>query len=319
MAISLKRAEQHVADWTRKLGKFPIRASWPRHLFHTCQVEVAASVIEDGKIICRNGVSKLICDVANQGALWNNPDAHSFVRLYFRPKNSFHLKTEGIKSASDPYRQNPHMSIPVAFAFDFIEVMTDPTSAFLYGNFAKSGATMLSGDPDFDSLDFDLIYHDAATTVETREEIHNCRMSEVVVRNALDLSKLSSVICRTPHEARTLEHMLRTRGVAAPKILIEQRGGIFFRRGIFLDQVYTVDGALIFKFHPPTVSPQPEYEVKLTKVGEEWSSTLNLKASAWRIRGVDAKPETVWQIEIDGCLAYLGKVPSAPAEGRVVP
>ena len=62
--------------------------------------------------------------MANQGALSNNPDAHQYVRLYFRPRNSFHLKTEGVKAIGDPYRAQNHMSIPVAFAFDFQKEMT---------------------------------------------------------------------------------------------------------------------------------------------------------------------------------------------------
>jgi hypothetical protein len=36
------------------------------------------------------------------------------------------------------------MSIPVTFAFDFTKVMSLDSSAFLYGNFAKSGATPAS-------------------------------------------------------------------------------------------------------------------------------------------------------------------------------
>jgi hypothetical protein len=210
------------------------------------------------------------------------------------------------------------MSIPVALAFDFPSVMTDPNSAFLDGNFAKSGAKPLSGDTAFDTLNFDLIYHDAATTEENRAEIHNARMSEVVVRGALDLAQLSSAVCRTPHEARTLEHMLRDLGVPAPKIMIEQRRSIFVRNGIFLDNVYAVDGDLVFKFHPPTVSPQAEYEVVIRKVGEAWSKKYKLKAQAWRVEGASAKPNTIWEIEIEGCLAYRGRVPVAPSEGRVV-
>src|SRR5258708_36164763 len=96
MSITVARAQRHIKDWVHNLARFPTRANWPTHLFHTCQLEVAAEIIKSGRIKCRGDVGNLICDVANQGALWNNPDAHKYVRLYFRPRNSFHLKTEGV-------------------------------------------------------------------------------------------------------------------------------------------------------------------------------------------------------------------------------
>jgi hypothetical protein len=93
--------------------------------------------------------------VANQGALWNNPAAHDFVRLYFRPRNSFHLKTEGIKSKTDPYRVDPHMAIPIMFVFDFVSVTTLQNSYFVSGNFASQALSALQGDNNFDTLRFD--------------------------------------------------------------------------------------------------------------------------------------------------------------------
>jgi ssDNA thymidine ADP-ribosyltransferase, DarT len=154
MSITVNRAGRHIKEWSKKLAQFSTRANWPPHLFHTCQLEVAVEIIKSGAIICRNNLGALICDVANQGAVWNNPDAHKYVRLYFRPRNPFHLKTEGIKSLSDPYRVDPHMSIPISFAFDFQKVITLQNVGFVPGNFARSGAAPLTGDAEFDHLNF---------------------------------------------------------------------------------------------------------------------------------------------------------------------
>jgi hypothetical protein len=134
---------------------------------------VAVEIVKCGAIKCRRKVGALICDVANQGAVWNNPDAHRFVRLYFRPRNSFHLKTEGVKSKVDPHRVDPHMSIPVAFAFDFQKVVTLPTAGFVPGNFAKTGVAPLTGDGEFNKMQFDFIYHDGPLTPEKQTEVHN--------------------------------------------------------------------------------------------------------------------------------------------------
>jgi hypothetical protein len=236
MSITLARAEHHIKDWSHNLARFPTRANWPLHLFHTCQLEVAVEIIKSGCIKCRGNLEHLICDVANQGAVWNNPDAHSYVRLYFRPRNSFHLKTEGVKATGDPFRMDPHMSIPIAFAFDFKKVITLANCGFVPGNFAKTGAAPLSSDAEFDEMQFELVYHDSALTQEKMAEVHNWRMSEAVVSGILPLSYLSYVICRTIHEERTLRHALGS--FPSPKTIVEQRGSIFMRRGIFIDEIY---------------------------------------------------------------------------------
>jgi hypothetical protein len=92
---------------------------------------------------------------------------------------------------------NPHMSIPVAFAFDFKKIITLPNCGFVPGNFAKTGAAPLSGGVEFDKMQFELVYHDSALSQEKMAEVHNWRMSEAVVSGTLSLSHLSFVICRT--------------------------------------------------------------------------------------------------------------------------
>jgi hypothetical protein len=261
MFITVARASRHIQEWTTKLAPFPTRANWPSHLFHTCQLEAATEIIKTGSIKCRSHVGQLICDVANQGAIWNNPKAHEYVRLYFRPRNSFHLKTEGVKAIGDPYRVDPHMSIPIAFAFDFQKVAAMSKSGFVPGNFAKSSAAPHFGDTEFDELNFDLIYHDAALSQDKIAEVHNWRMSEVVVEDNLPLSYLSYIVCRTPHEERTLRYALGGRD--APNMVVEQKGSIFMRRGIFADEIYWANDLFHMRFHGPTGFTKDRYEIRI--------------------------------------------------------
>jgi hypothetical protein len=310
MSITLKRAKRHTEEWLTKLAPFPVRANWPVHLFHTCQLEVAVEIVKAAQITCRGSVTNLICDVANQGAVWNNPQAHNYVRLYFRPRNSFHLKTEGVKAAGDPYRVDPHMSIPIAFAFDFQKVMCLPHSGFVPGNFAKTGAAPQTGDANFDKMKFDLIYHDSAPTQERMAEVHNWRMSEVVVQNALPLDHLSYVICRTPHEERTLRYALGNH--ASPKIIVEQRGSIFMRRGMFVDEVYWQSNLLNMRFHGPTGYTKEKYVIKVVC----WDgATQNEKSylaapGIYHFPGIEASKDAIWRIEIEGCVVYHAPAPS---------
>jgi len=318
MPVSLNRALSHIKQWSRTLAPFPTRSHWPRYLFHTCQLEVAVEIIKSGQITCRANVKELICDVANQGALWNNPEAHNYVRLYFRPRNGFHLKTEGVKAVGDPYRAQNHMSIPVAFAFEFQRVITLPGSGFVPGNFAKSGTAPLTEDAEFDALPFDLIYHDAALPPGKIAEVHNWRMSEVVVPTSLSLNNLSCVICRTTHEERTLRHLLG--GNAAPNIMVEQRGSFFMRRGMFMDEVFWSAGRLNFQFHGPTVYAKDNYNLRVVchDRGKTREACFTVKgAKRYHISSMPASKDAVWEIYLENCIVYHAQAPSVA--GLVTP
>ena len=204
---------------------------------------MAAKILADGEIRCRNDAGPLLCDVANQGALWNNPDAHNYVRLYFRPRNSFHLKTEGIKRIGSQWRQDPHMSIPVMLVFDLERVLTSAGAFFLPSNFAHAGAQPLNGDNAFAQLPFAKIYHDSSlpTSPATRAEILDARMAEVVFDRPLPVDLLTTVVCRTSHELETLKSFVPAGAVARPMV-VEQNGSIFMRREIYVDEIYTKAG-----------------------------------------------------------------------------
>jgi hypothetical protein len=264
MPITISRARRHTEEWSAKLAPFPVRANWPVHVFHTCQLEVAVEIIRSGQIKCRASVTKLICDVANQVAVWNNPEAHNYVRLYFRPRNSFHLKTEGVKAIGDPYRIDPHMSIPIAFAFDF----------------------------------------------QKMAEVHNWRMSEVVVTNALPLSGLSYVICRTPHEERTLRHALGN--YSPPKIIVEQKGSIFMRRGMFVDEIYWQSNLLNMRFHGPTGYTKEKYGIKVIcwDGGPPQEKNYVAAPGIYHFPGIAASKEAIWRVELEGCVVYHAQAPS---------
>ena len=312
MSITLERAKSHVAKWTAAFERYSIE-QWPASLFHSAQIEAAVEIVRAKGIICRSKLTRILCDVANQGALGNNPAAHQFARLYFRPKNSFHLKTEGIKSSTDPNRVDPHMSIPITFVFDFVKLMTSPNVYFTSGNFAKTGTAILDGDIAFDALDFSLIYHDS-NPGSRMSEIHNMRMSEVIVPDFLPLTTLSAIVCRTTHEERMFRYLLDGAGLAHPNIKLEQRGSIFFRRAIFIDELAIIGGVLNIKFHAPLSFYKESYHINV-KVFERRAGMreCNYKVpnGLWSFPNLKVVSDAIWQISIEGCLAYEGTIPSS--------
>jgi hypothetical protein len=309
MAISVERATEHAKEWTTALARFPSRANWGSALFHACQIETATEILRQGKIVCRRDVPVIICDVANQGALWNNPAAHEYVRLYFRPRNRFHLKTEGIKSSTDIYRVNPHMSIPIMFVFDFVSVMALESTRFVSGNFASLAAIPQQGNSNFNLLNFDHIYHDSAVSADMMQTIQDARMAEVVVSEELSLDHLRAVVCRTVHEESMLRYMLREYDIKKYRMTVEKGGSIFFRRGIYINEVYTQQGYLHFDFTSPSVSPRERYSVSVKCGSARYD--FNLAPTRWRVPQINNHdPAAVWRIEIEGCLAFEGPVPA---------
>jgi hypothetical protein len=309
MSVSVDRATAHVQEWGPYLDRFRTRLGWGSSLYHACQIEVAAAILRRGQVLCRNLVPQLLCDVANQGALHNNPEAHNFVRLYFRPRNRFHVKTEGIKSRSDPNRSNPHMSIPIMLVFDLVSVLTLPQARFVAGNFANSNQELLSTDAEFGQLDFDKVYHDSGSGGDM-PEIRNLQMSEVVVPERLPFDALRCVVCRTIHEERYLRWLLGP-GSWNFTILVETSGSIFVRRGMSIGEIYTQGGELHFQFNSPVSSPQESYEV-IVSCGKRWLRyDLKPSPAQWRIPDlINADPNAVWKVEIEGCTAFEGPVPT---------
>lgn len=308
MSVSLARANQHVARWGPDLDRFVTRRGWGVSLYHACQIEVAVAILRGGEVLCRNLVPELLCDVANQGALNNNPAAHNYVRLYFRPKNRFHLKTEGIKSRSDPNRSDPHMCIPIMLVFDLVSVLTMPECRFVIGNFANLNQILHSTDAEFDQLDFSKVYHDSGSGGDM-QEIRNLRMSEVVIPQRMNLNALRSVVCRNIHEERYLRWLLGP-GIWNFNFAVERGGSVFFARGMFVGEIYTQNGVLHFQFNSPVSAPQETYHVVVTCANQRME--YNIKPSKWRIPAlVNADPNAVWKLEIEGCTAYEGPVPAA--------
>ncbi|WP_434730270.1 DarT ssDNA thymidine ADP-ribosyltransferase family protein [Rhizobium binae] len=177
---------------------------------------------------CRNNATDFL-DVANGGALNIFDGAHSCARLYFRPKNGFHFRTEGIKCIADQWRLPNHMSIPVMFLFDFVSVITLPGAKFSSGNVQRS-KTFLDGDVAFNQLDFDAIYHDAPTNSENKEYITNMRMSEVSVEGHVPLTPhLRGIVFRTQSDMQTFGYLLEQAGIACPyKLIVERARGTLF-------------------------------------------------------------------------------------------
>jgi hypothetical protein len=313
MALSTERAGEHVRFWSSRLRRSPLCANWPSHLFHTADLTNVVPILTRGRLVCRRGLDEIPCDAANQDALWNNPEAHSFVRLYFRPRTMFHLSTEGIKCLGDPYRRDPHMSIPVMLAFDAPSILTLEGVGFSRGKLSRKLPIGFDND-FFQSIDFERVYHDGPTRDQA---IQDHRMAEVVVPDELPLRPfLRKVICRTALERRTLLHRLGRQAVdLSPLIVVEQiQQSCFLHKSLYLTHVGFQEGKLRLDLHAPKDPPRSgQYQAEIThRVGgeivQEWRGGFPATTAA--LLPLRDRPHGIWTIRLEETLAYEAPIPA---------
>ena len=128
MALSQDVVDAHIAEWEGQLQSpyYPHRRQWPSRLFHHTPIENAARIMLDGNLRSRadpkNSRAK---DVAAGGVIDNRLHAHSFVRLYFRPRTPTQYHIEGIgKIGECKYGDSTHTPVLVMFLLDVRKVLT---------------------------------------------------------------------------------------------------------------------------------------------------------------------------------------------------
>ncbi len=319
MPITVDRARRHVKEQAARLTAN--RAIWPQFLYHACDVTTAINIIRHDELRCRNDATDFL-DVANGGALNIFDGSHSCARLYFRPKNSFHFRTEGIKCIDDPHRLQNHMSIPVMFVFDFVSVITLEGARFSSGNIQRS-KTFLDGDASFNTLDFDAVYHDAPTNSQNGEYIRNMRMSEVSVEGQVPLvSHLKAIVFRTQSDMRTFEFLLELQGLRCPyKCFVERaRGTLFLARALYLNDLSFAGDAISLTFNFPIDFAPPDRNFKVyihQTVGTKtaiYDKMVELKATTFGVKNFTADNHAEWFIKLEDQLAFRGRIQAEPSE-----
>lgn len=311
MPISIEQADSHVANWSAFLGS---RGYWANHLFFTADAQTAADVLRSGQLVCRQNLGVIARDVANQGALAANVDAHNYVRLYFRPKTNFHLRTEGIKLLADQYRLEHHMSMPIIFVFDLKSIVTMRGVCFSNRNMAHAGQVPGNDWTYFSSIDFSKVYHEGPISDRIAgHEIRDIRMAEVLVPGSLALrGHLKYILCRTHFDRMSLQFLAR----GADSDLIEllraaaKPAEMFFCWGSYIEELSVDDDVMTLR-----VKAARDYQSNQTikfcvdlmngnRVKQSWSEERVLKPI--RLKGFDITQGDHWRIQIEESLAFIG-------------
>jgi hypothetical protein len=230
------------------------RRAWPHHAYHYTDVQNAARILANNQLMSRNRCEEegLLCtDAASSAVLSGSPWAHQYARLYFRPRTHVQWHCEGhttreTRSSSFP---DAHCPVPVFLLFDLEELLTDQECCFSDGNLARRAHTIGTTHEFLEGLEFRDIYRDAALPEDRQraDEIKFAMHAEVLFEEALNLSHLKHIVCRSGAERDTLLTFLgETEEKWRDKIRLEDAGErLFFRMWAYIKSVRLVNGRLV--------------------------------------------------------------------------
>ncbi len=253
MGLSKDFLDAHIQEWEQKLSgpAYPHREKWPSHLFHHPPLENAVSILTSGLMLSRDDSSRLRArDVAATGVIDHSIRAHSFVRLYFRPRTPTQYHVEGIQKTGDnPYSENVHAPVLVMFVFDSRSVLSSDEVFFSDANM-QSGVVENSSEAFFRAIPFEKVYHEGGTGGD--RSIITRRCAEVLAPSPLSLEgKLRWVYCRSEAERATLLQALSASASQwDKKIRISDDLKVFEKRFTFVEKVSLVNEGIIFRLNP---------------------------------------------------------------------
>ncbi len=215
------------------------------------------------------------------------------------------------------------MSIPVSFVFKLPAVLTRNDALFSAGNVQRSANAFLSGDTEFNKLDFNAIYHDSWLNPDNRDYICDCRMAEVAIRNRLHLQDaLQAIVFRTKWDLLTFRYHLALHKTQCnyPMAIEQIAGSIFLRKGLFLTDAAFIDNQIDVSFHFPDLNAPTDrrYHVyvhqKCASSKLLFDQEIELTTPNLSISNFKPDAESVWTIKLENELAFEGTLKHAKSE-----
>jgi hypothetical protein len=277
---------------------------WTYFLFYYADIQTIAEILQSGAI-------KPVKRPSPYKRKRSSQNLDSTVRLYFRPRTPELFMCEGVRPQNS--RPDNHCALPVYLVFDLEAILTLPNTRFSEGDVAKTNKTFKAATA-FRDMPFDLIYHDAAFFKDERDEIISARRAQVFIPNALDLTHLKHIWCRSAAEYETLYTSLpeEVRRQWGDKITVRSDYELFNRTWTYVDDTMLFAEGALFRFnsskndHTFTVRAEIEVlpgEIDIIDLGElALENDLSLDLSA-----LPTSDGYNIRLFLDDALAYSGR------------
>lgn len=306
MGLRRSFVRAHIEHWETQLarGNRPYRQNWPSRLFRHEPLENAVEILSSDQLLSRSEAN-IVRDIAPADIINHTDAAHSFVRLYFRPKNPTQYRIEGIRKPNEVYhgRQAP---VIILFVFQALDILSADDVQFSDGNMQSTSTNRGSTEEFFRAIPFDEVFHEGV--FDPGSSILRRRCAEVLLPSPLIVKgSLQAVMCRSPAERATLLHLLGSKAVQwKDRIRVYSEPGLFENTYAYMD---TVDGAsdgVRFTFHPRRDGRPVRAEIWVTgknlnhhtaprdfDTSEKWIIRRKLNPGVYEVR-----------IHVEECLAY---------------
>lgn len=254
MALSPEFVASHINRWERELQNpyQPHRAKWPRRLFHHSPLENVVKILGAGVLRSRaDPYNAKQFDVAAAGIIDTSVEAHSYVRLYFRPNTPTQYHIEGIRRPGEcEYGVHAHAPMLVMLLLRAEWVLTQPGVRFSDRNMQV--AAVNSGDTEqfFSTIPFQYVFHEGGIGGNRDIIAHRC--AEVLATSPLTLPDALEAIClRSNAERSTLLTLL---GDNAPywrdRMWVSEDLKLFGRRFPFVREATLTRSGLVMSINP---------------------------------------------------------------------
>jgi hypothetical protein len=264
-------------SWLTDSQKF-----WPKFLFHFTDITNAVRILSEESLLSRQRLEEnrhLLTDIASPEIIGGTQDKwKGFVRLYFRPRTPMQYRNEGFRP-KDKLKLGAHCPVPVFFLFDANSILTQLSTRFSNGNLRSQAAEEDNSVDFYLSLPFESIYHDASLprlNDEKKKDVIFHRHAEVIISDALDLSNLKYIVCRSQAEFETLLHLLPGDKHLKWKNKVRTAPQLFFSKWVYIERVTPSSQSIIFDFNnakkPDESSPfHARLEIEETYSGNNFS------------------------------------------------
>jgi hypothetical protein len=162
MALRSEEVDAHISKWELWADRpyYSHRKHWPSRLFHHAPLEDAVRILAEGVLRARADPNiDLRRDVAGEGVIDLRVDAHSFVRMYFRPRTptQFHIESIRKKHECEFGFQAP---ILIMFVLDARPILTRDGTCFSDENMQR-GSALVGDDAAFlATIPWEKVYHE---------------------------------------------------------------------------------------------------------------------------------------------------------------
>lgn len=254
MGLSQTFVDGHIAKWEAQLQSpyYPYRRYWPSRLFHHSPLENAVKIILDGNLRSRsdpkNSRNK---DVAAGGVIDNRNYAHSFVRLYFRPRTPTQYHIEGIRKDGEfKYGENAHAPVLIMFVLDARRILVRNGVEFCDRNMQLGSACPSDTMDYFENIPFNKVYHEGNMGGDIFISQHRC--AEVLVQSPLPLREcVQWIYCRSKAERETLLHFLGRSASRWDRLVkVSEDLKVFQRQYVFVEEVSISNDGISFRLNP---------------------------------------------------------------------